>query len=368
MAYTPENSNLTQAAFRAGVNPSQKRQIDGLAAALKEHQRLTNLPRKYAEDEFSKLPKNQQQSLVALAGSSKPDSEAINRSWLETAAHYAFAPIKKSVSTVFDVLDLASDSMTRIYRAGRLAAEEDINYANAWAKVGRDGENVFQQDRVGKAVSRYGNAYVNVAKRIAAGVNPSTIYAEAQTPQEKRIAAEAIQSETGEITDPLLRDAVAEMNAAKYSPGRDVANALLPRDLEGKGPLYSWISGSVDATFRIMFDPALILGKARRIYLGGSKALGVTGKYALQDMVGSAAKVEKYFDTKTVFGRKTVENFWTRYTKAFDEYDKAVTSKNPEELLRTRKALNDLESGLDDDFIQAFRKFGKDSRKRPGSI
>jgi hypothetical protein len=366
MAYTPENSNLTQAAFRAGVNPSQKRQIDGLAAALKEHQRLTNLPRKYAEDEFSKLPKNQQQSLVALAGSSKPDSEAINRSWLETAAHYAFAPIKKSVSTVFDVLDLASDSMTRIYRAGRLAAEEDINYANAWAKVGRDGENVFQQDRVGKAVSRYGNAYVNVAKRIAAGVNPSTIYAEAQTPQEKRIAAEAIQSETGEITDPLLRDAVAEMNAAKYSPGRDVANALLPRDLEGKGPLYSWISGSVDATFRIMFDPALILGKARRIYLGGSKALGVTGKYALQDMVGSAAKVEKYFDTKTVFGRKTVENFWTRYTKAFDEYDKAVTSKNPEELLRTRKALNDLESGLDDDFIQAFRKFGKDSRKRPG--
>jgi hypothetical protein len=115
MAYTPENSNLTQAAFRAGVNPSQKRQIDGLAAALKEHQRLTNLPRKYAEDEFSKLPKNQQQSLVALAGSSKPDSEAINRSWLETAAHYAFAPIKKSVSTVFDVLDLASDSMTKTY-------------------------------------------------------------------------------------------------------------------------------------------------------------------------------------------------------------------------------------------------------------
>ena len=366
MAYTPENPNLAQAAFRAGVNTSQKRQIDGLAAALKEHQRLTNLPRKYAEDEFSKLPKKQQESLVALSGSNKPDSEAVNRSWLETGAHYAFAPIKKSVSTIFDVLDLASDSMTRIYRSGRLAAEENINYADAWAKAGREGENVFQQDRVDKAVSRYGNAYVNVAKRIAAGVNPSDIYAEAQTPQEKRIAAEAIQSETGKIIDPLLRDAVAEMNAAKYSPGRDVANALLPRDLEGKGPLYSWISGAVDATYRIMLDPTLILGKARRIYLGGSKALGVTGKYSLQDMVGSTTKVEKYFDTKTVFGRKTVEDFWTRYTKSFDEYDKAVVSKNPEEIVRTRRALNDLEPGLDDDFIQTFRKFGQESRKRPG--
>jgi hypothetical protein len=366
MAYTPENSNLAQAAFRAGVNTSQKRQIDGLAAALKEHQRLTNLPRKYAEDEFSKLPKNQQESLVVLSGSNKPDSEAVNRSWLETAAHYAFAPVKKSVSTIFDVLDLASDSMTRIYRAGRVAAEEDINYADAWARAGREGESVFQEDRVSKAISRYGNSYVNVAKRIAAGVNPSVIYAEAQTPQEKQIASEAIQSETGEIVDPLLRDAVAEMNAAKYSPGRDVANAFLPRDLEGKGPLYSWISGTVDATYRIMFDPTLILGKARKVYLGGSKALGVTGKYSLQDMVGSSSKVEKYFDTKTVFGRKSVEEFWTRYTKAFDEYDKAVISRNPEELVRTRKALNDLEPGLDDDFIQTFRKFGKESRKRPG--
>ena len=366
MAYTPENSNLAQAAFRAGVKTSQKRQIDGLAAALKEHQRLTNLPTKYAEDEFSKLPKKQQESLVALSGSNKPDSEAINRSWLETGAHYAFAPVKKSVSTIFDVLDLASDTMTRIYRSGRLAAEENINYADAWAKSGREGENVFQEDRVAKAVSRYGDAYVNVAKRIAAGVNPSDIYVEAQTPEEKRIASEAIQSETGKIIDPLLRDAVAEMNAAKYSPGRDIANALLPRDLEGKGPLYSWISGAVDATYRIMLDPTLVLGKARKIYLGGSKALGVTGKYSLQAMVGSASKVEKYFDTKTVFGRKTVENFWTRYTKSFDEYDKAVVSKNPEEIARTRRALNDLEPGLDDDFIQTFRKFGKESRNRPG--
>ena len=153
MAYTPDNGNLSQAAIRAGLKPNQMRQINGLSEALKEHQRLTNLPRKYAEDEFNKLPKNKQQSLVALAGSNKPDEEAPNRSWIESAAHYAFAPVKKTVSTVFDFLDLASDTMTRIYRSGRVAAEEDINFADAWAKAGREGESVFQQDRVAKAIS-----------------------------------------------------------------------------------------------------------------------------------------------------------------------------------------------------------------------
>jgi hypothetical protein len=73
--------------------------------------------------------------------------------------------------------------------------------------------------------------------------------------------------------DPLLRDAVAEVNAAKYSPGRQIANLFLTKDLEGQGPLYSWISGSVDATYRLFMDPTLALGKARKIYLGGSQAL-----------------------------------------------------------------------------------------------
>jgi hypothetical protein len=357
MAETPKNSNLAQAAFRAGLNPSQTRQIDGLASALSTHQRLSDLPKQYAYDEFNKLPNNKKQSLVALTGSGKPDDDP-NRSWLETGAHYAFTPFKVAAKTLFDALDYASDTMTRVYRTGAIAANENINFGDAWGKAGRDGENVFIQDRINTAVSRYGSARVNVAKRIAAGVAPEIIFAEAQNEEEKRIAAEAQQSETGDIIDPLLRDAVAEVNAAKYSPGRQIANLFLTKDLEGKGLLYSWISGSVDATYRLFMDPTLALGKARKIYLGGSQALKVTGKYAATAKLGSAEKVSKYFDTTDIFGTKNVQNLWTDYTDRFTKYVAAKDSGKTEDILAARQSLNDLVPELQDDFIVSFKSFG----------
>jgi hypothetical protein len=357
MAETPKNSNLAQAAFRAGLNPSQTRQIDGLSSALSTHQRLSDLPQQYAYDEFNKLPNNKKQSLVSLTGTNKADNEP-NRSWLESGAHYAFTPFKVAAKTLFDALDYASDTMTRVYRTGAIAANENINFGDAWGKAGRDGENVFIEDRINTAVSRYGNARVNVAKRIAAGVAPEIIFAEAQNEEEKRIAAQAQQSDTGKIIDPLLRDAVAEVNAAKYSPGRQIANLFLPKDLEGQGPLYSWISGSVDASYRLFMDPTLALGKARKIYLGGSQALKVTGKYAATAKLGSAEKVSKYFDTTDIFGTKNVQNLWTDYTDRFTKYVAAKQSGKTDDIVAARTALNDLVPELKDDFIVSFKSFG----------
>jgi hypothetical protein len=358
MAETPKNSNLAQAAFRAGLNPSQTRQIDGLASALSTHQRLSDLPQQYAAEEFNKLPNNKKQSLVAMTGTSKADNDP-SRSWLESGAHYAFLPFKTAAKTLFDVLDYASDTMTRVYRTGAIAANENINFGDAWGKAGRDGENVFIQDRINTATSRYGSARVNVAKRIAAGVAPEIIFAEAQNEEEKRIAAQAQQSETGDIMDPLLRDAVAEVNAAKYSPGRQLANLFLPRDLEGDGMLYSWISGATDATYRLFMDPTLALGKARKIYLGGSQALKVTGKYAASAKLGSAEKVSKYFDTTDIFGTKNVQNLWTDYTERFTKYAAAKESGKTEDILAARQSLNDLAPELQDDFIVSFKSFGE---------
>jgi hypothetical protein len=357
MAETPKNSNLAQAAFRAGLNPSQTRQIDGLASALSTHQRLSDLPKQYAAEEFNKLPNNKKQSLVAMTGTSKADDDP-NRSWLESGAHYAFLPFKTAAKTLFDVLDYASDTMTRVYRTGAIAANENINFGDAWGKAGRDGENVFIQDRINTAVSRYGTARVNVAKRISAGVAPEIIFAEAQNEEEKRIAAQAQQSETGDIIDPLLRDALAEVNAAKYSPGRQLANLFLPRDLEGDGMLYSWISGATDATYRIFMDPTLALGKARKIYLGGSQALKVTGKYAASAKLGSAEKVSKYFDTTDIFGTKNVQNLWTDYTDRFTKYVAAKESGQIDDIAQARAGLRDLAPELDDDFIVSFKSFG----------
>ena len=355
MAETPKNSNLAQAAFRAGLNPSQTRQIDGLASALSTHQRLSDLPKQYAEEEFNKLPNNKKQSLVAMTGTSKPDDDP-NRSWLETGAHYAFSPFKVAAKTLFDVLDYASDTMTRVYRTGAIAANENINFGDAWGKAGRDGENVFIQDRINTAVSRYGAARVNVAKRIAAGVDPAIIFAEAQNEEEKKIAAQAQQSQDGGIVDPLLQDALSEVNRAKYSYGRQMATAILPESFEKNASLYKGVSGFYDALFRIFVDPTLALGKARKIYLGGSEALKITGKYSATAKLGNAEKVSKYFDTTDIFGTKNVQNLWIDYTDRFTKY---VNAKTTDEVVQARTALNDLAPELGDDFITTFKSFGQ---------
>ena len=357
MAETPKNSNLAQAAFRAGLNPSQTRQIDGLASALSTHQRLSDLPKEYANEEFNKLSNNKKQSLVALTGTNKTDDDP-NRSWLETGAHYVFSPFKKSVKTLFDALDYASDTMTRVYRTGAVAANENINIGDAWAKAGKDGENLFIQDRINTAVSRYGTARVNVAKRIAAGIDPAIIFAEAQNEEEKQIAAQAQQSQDGGIVDPLLQDALSEVNRAKYSYGRQFANAILPESFEKNASLYKGISGFYDAAFRIFVDPTLGLGKARKIYLGGSEALKITGKYAATAKLGSVEKVSKYFDTTDIFGTKNVQNLWTDYTDRFTKYVAAKESGQIDDIAQARTALNDLAPELGDDFIVTFKSFG----------
>jgi hypothetical protein len=106
-------------------------------------------------------------------------------------------------------------------------------------------------------------------------------------------------------------------------------------------------------------DPTLALGKARKIYLGGSQALKITGKYAATAKLGSAEKVSKYFDTTDVFGTKNVQNLWTDYTDRFTKYVAAKQSGKTEDIVAARTALNDLAPELQDDFIVSFKSFGE---------
>ncbi len=158
-----------------------------------------------------------------------------------------------------------------------------------------------------------------------------------------RIAAEA--SKPG--GDPLLDEAVAKVNAAKYSFGRDVANFFLPKDLEGKSGLYTWISGTGDAAFRIFLDPTIVLGKVAKAYNAG--------KFALTKTIGSAAKVDNAFQYDSV------SRFWTEYTKGLDDLVKARASEKAIEVGEATTRLRRLNpalgaNGVDDALI----KFAKD--------
>ncbi|NDG64411.1 MAG: hypothetical protein EBY29_13250, partial [Planctomycetes bacterium] len=110
-----------------------------------------------------------------------------------------------------------------------------------------------------------------------------------------KIAADAAQNK-----DPLFQDALDAVQAAKYSPGRFIANLLLPGSLEGSGFLYKGISGTVDAAYRIFADPTLALGKAKKAYDAGDWLLyNVIGKEqqtygrSLLGTVNNAAQVDR---------------------------------------------------------------------------
>jgi hypothetical protein len=272
------------------------------------------------------------------ADETKPGQGAVMK-----AASWLVKPVVEPVKEVLKAASWASDQVTRAYRVGRIAIGEQTDLVSAFRRSGANGEQVYDESRISKAVATYGQNRVYVAQQISAGIPLDQIIANAQNPEQKRIAAEAAKLNG----DPLLDEAVAKVNAAKYSYGRDIANLYLPEDLEGKSGLYTWVSGFYDAAFRIVLDPTIILGKAAR-------AINAA-KFALTKTTGSAAKVDNAFQYDSV------NRFWTEYTKGLDDLVKARASG---EAIKVGEATTRLRrinpafgpNGVDDALI----KFAKD--------
>jgi hypothetical protein len=340
MAQNVNKGNIYQAAERAGLNPAQKDQINSLADMYSKHTSLTNLPDAIAAIEYNQLSADQQKSMAEFFGDdeTKPGQGAVMK-----AASWLVKPIVEPVKEVLKAANWASDQVTRLYRTGRIAVGEQTDLASAFRRSGANGEQVYDEGRISKAVAAYGQNRVYVAQQISAGIPLDKIIANAQNPEQKRIAAEASKPEG----DDLLNEAVAKVNAAKYSFGRDVANFFLPKDLEGKSGLYTWISGTGDAAFRIFLDPTIVLGKVAKGYNAA--------KFALSKTIGTADKVEN------AFKYDSVNRFWTEYTKGLDNLVKARASGEAIKLGEATTRLRRLNpafgaNGVDDALI----KFAKD--------
>jgi hypothetical protein len=340
MAQNINTGNLYQAAERAKLNPAQKNQINSFADMYSKHTSLTNLPDAIAALEYDQLSADQQKSMAEFFGDdeTKPGQGAVMK-----AASWLVKPIVEPVKEVLKAANWASDQVTRAYRVGRIAIGENTDIVSAFRRSGANGEQVYNESRISKAIATYGKDRVYVAQQISAGIPLDKIIANAQNPEQKRIAAEASKSDG----DSLLDEAVAKVNAAKYSFGRDMANLFLPEDLEGKSGLYTWMSGFYDASFRIVLDPTIILGKAAKIYNAG--------KFALSKTIGTADKVEKSFQYDNV------NRFWTEYTKGLDDLVKARASGEAIEVGEATTRLRRLNpafgpNGVDDALI----KFAKD--------
>lgn len=336
------SNNIKAIATTATLTPEQMKQLNGYTKALDTHQKLSALPADIAQKEYSKLTPEQQQSLKEQFGNIDK-----KRGWLGTALHYTvdplFAAVSFPVKAAFKTVTELSDLTTRAYRTGAIMADQGKNIAEAWTTANDKGDKVFSPNRIAAAQKLYGVDMMNVAQKVASGMALDEIIATG-TEGEKLVASEAAQKK-----DKLFQEALDAAQAAKYSPGRAIANAIFPTSWEGSGAAYKTISGLGDAAFRIFADPTLVLGKAKKTY--------DISNYALKTIVGDSASVEKAFQ------KSGVQRFDRDFTAALTNYKKAqdalkAGSVKSKELFDASVALKRIAPEFGDEVIQTMLKNG----------
>jgi hypothetical protein len=296
-------ADLNAAANAAGLTAAEKKAMQDLTKTLALHRELSNLPSNVASQAYATKTPAQKESLIKVAGSEDPATKP-KRGWLGTAWHY-------TLGGAFAVAQEASDLATRVYRTGAIALDQGVplvGAGNAWDIANDKGNNVFNPNRIEKAQKQYGSDRISLAMRVSKGDKLSDIMATG-TDAEKQLASLVQQNK-----DTLWNDALDTVSAAKYSPGRQVANvidALTPGDLIKNGFMYKAVSGAVDAAYRIFADPLLGLGKAKKMV--------DISRYSLDVVVGGG-KVDE------VFARPAVANFWNTYGAQLTKYREAVAS------------------------------------------
>ena len=336
------SNNIKAISAQAGLTPEQQEQINGYIKAVDSHQKLSSLPSDVAKLEYAKLTPEQQKSLKDNFGNVEQ-----KRGWLGTALHYTVEPLFTAVATpvklAFKGVQELSDLSTRAYRTAAIALDQNVNIGKAWTTANDKGDKVFSPSRMAAATKIFGSGYMSVAQKVAEGMTLDQIVATG-TEEEKQIAARASQKK-----DPLFQDALDAAQAAKYSPGRALANAILPQKWEGSGAAYRAISGLGDAAFRIFTDPILVLGKAKKAY--------DVSKYALDNIVGNAGNVEKAFQVASV------QRFDTDFVGALKNYSTARKGlkeggADAQALVQASIQLKRIAPEFGDDVIDAMLKEG----------
>ena len=348
------SESLKAAAYAAGLTPEQKKKLDDFNKSLAVHKNLSNLPSDVASQVYNNLDPAQQATQIKNFGNEDPTLKP-NRGWLGTAWHYTGGQVANALGYVggktLAGLGNVSDAMTRAYRTAAIAIDQDVSLGSAFRIANDKGDKVFSPGRIGDAKAKWGTEAVEVAMRIAAGEKPEDIFASATPEQQKYIMlADPRQNNIpGILADDIaaaranFQNTLDQVQAAKYSPGRQFANLITPGDVEGSGLFYKAVSGTVDAAFRVLADPLLLAGKAKRFY--------DASKYALTMATGGDRVAD-------VFSKAPVINFWDQYGAKLDELQKAqsATVKNTEEIVRIKRDLQTLAPEYGPAVIQTFLK------------
>jgi len=327
-------SDLNAVATAAQLAEQDKKRLEAYTKSLKTHKELSNLPPELAQKQYAKLTPAQQKSLQEQYGNEDPITKP-DRGWLGTAWHYTGGAVlgaaKEVGKDILGGLSNVSDFSTRLYRTVAIAADQGVDLNKAWDISNDKGDKVFSPGRIEKAKLKFSEDAVAIAMRIAAGEDQGKILKEATPEQQKYLALYDKKQGTKEEQD-LFQDTLDAVNAAKYSPGRLVANLFLPEQWEGSGFFYKAVSGSVDAAFRVLADPLIVAGKVKKAY-------DLT-KYSVEVIAGSAARDGVAF--ANYFDQPRTINFWNDYgskLKAYREADKVGNTEVKAQLLEEMKIL-----------------------------
>jgi hypothetical protein len=338
--------NIKAAALAANLQGEPKKQVDDLVKSLFVHKELTNLPKDVADKKFASLPKDQQDDLIKKYGTEDPATKP-SRGWLSTAWHYATLPAVAPVKLAFKGITEVSDAMTRTYRALAIPLSQgEIGFA--WDKANDKGDKVFNEGRIEKAKAMYGQTAVGIAMRIKAGEDPAKIWA-SSTPEEQKYLMLDDPRNTSipgvvnvDKERALWQETLANVDRAKFSPGRQFANLVLPQQLEKTGLIYSITSGSLDAAYRLFADPLVVGSKIKSLY--------TIGKYSLDVIGASSVKVDQ------LFTKPQVVSFWDQYGAKLDNFTKAQKAGNPAEMAATRRELEIMAPEFGPEVVRSFQK------------
>lgn len=338
--------NVKAAALAAGLQGQQKKQVDDLVKSLFVNRELNNLPKEVANKKFSSLPADQQEDLIKKYGTDDPAVKP-SRGWLSTAWHYANMPIVTPAKLAYKGAIEVSDLATRAYRAVAIPLTQgEIGFA--WDKANDKGDKVFNDNRIEDTRQKYGEVAVDLAMRIKAGEDPEKIWA-TSTPEQRKYL---MLDDKNNKTVPGVEDVDAarenwntvldEVDRAKFSPGRQIANLLLPEALEKNKLVYSLTSGSIDAAYRLFADPFVVASKVKNLY--------TISKYALEVVGASPTKINNYFSQE-----KTL-NFWNQYGAKLDALTKAQKAGRQQEAVAIRREIEIMAPEFGAEVIRVFQK------------
>ena len=330
--------NLRAAAYAAGLTPEQKRQIDILSKKVSKDKELSSLPPDIAQKSFDKMPVDQQEDMIKTFGEQDPLAKP-KQGWRSAAFKY------NPLTLAFKGLIEVADATTRTYRALAIPLSQgDLGFA--WDKANDKGDKVYNEGRIEKAKSLYGQDAVDIAMRIKSKESLADIAASA-TPEQMKYIMLADPKNTVipgvdnvEQERELFNETLGVVDRAKFSPGRQIANRILPEALEKNGLVYGLTSGIVDTAFRFFVDPLVVSSKIRSMY--------VVGKYSLEAVTGGKKVAETFANPK-------VASFWDTYGAALDRYTKAQ-SRSPKEAAAAKRELEILAPEYGPEVIRSFQK------------